>query len=128
MPKQTILLIIVIIIIALLGVGIYYFINKNMFIAPVLNNVGVQKSNPPQPSQAQLEQIEKDWPDIIEGNISFSGQDNIVTDNDGKEWVLIPPKPESVYADTGIKSGQKIKVFGKFLENNIIQRGAVIPL
>lgn len=129
MSKQIILLIIVIVIIALLGGGIYYFIYKNMFMPAAPNNADGQKLNFLQPSQAQLEQMKKDFPNTIEGIISFSGQNNIITDNNGKEWILIPPKPESAYyIEKGIKSGQKVKIIGTFLEDNIIQRGVVIPL
>jgi hypothetical protein len=71
-----------------------------------------------QEAAAQLVQINKDYPDKIAGIINFydtkGAYKATIKTNDGKEYMLLPPQPQSIYtALFGVKNGQKVEVQGE---------------
>ncbi|TSC54179.1 MAG: hypothetical protein LiPW30_749 [Parcubacteria group bacterium LiPW_30] len=154
MSKLLIILLAVLIIIAVAGAGIYYFIYYSPAATSNLANPtnGNQKPAPKVEKQTflgfgtdDLEEIMKEESsEIIEGIIKVS-DGKIIKDKlgdtvehtlyvvtvttDNKEYA-VAGFDESEYADVGIKDGQKVKVYGSFIDKSktLFLAGAVIPI
>lgn len=70
---------------------------------------------------AELDQIIKDFPDIVSGIITLADVETKIKTDDGKEYLLWPPQPSSVYTYIGIKNKQKVEVQGRILKNNHLE-------
>jgi hypothetical protein len=70
---------------------------------------------------AELDQIIKDFPDIVNGIITLADVETKIKTDDGKEYLLWPPQPSSVYTYIGIKNKQKVEVQGRILKNNHLE-------
>ena len=133
MSKQIILLIVFIILVAIIIGGMYYFVSRNMSSLPVVsdtdNKTEVIKEKPSLVPQ-DFERIKREFPEIIIGTIKFSDQEYISTimAENGKEYALNPNRPHSMYEYVGIKSGQRVEIQAKFLDENTIEVGSIKPI
>lgn len=142
MQSQKIILLIILILIvaAVLGIGIYYFfLNLRSVIIGPVNNIGLQQKTqqkaqspiPPDPAK-QLEEINRNYPEVITGVIKFFDAKNsfkaTLKTDDGIEYILWPAQPKSVYESFGAKNGGKVQVNGKLLEGGKLGWALMKPI
>ena len=148
MSKLLIILLAVLIILIAVGIGIYYFISYNPsaisnFASPTNEKLAPKVEKLTFLAEDDLEIVKQDYPEVIEGIIKvFNGKEIknklsngvertlygvIITAGD-KDYVVVG-YDESDYNSVGIKDGQKVKVYGSFLDKskNLLMAGAVIP-
>ena len=96
----------------------FYFSTKNFVVKkePEINNLKKIEL-----SQVELEKIKIEFPEVVIGIITLSDQASKIKTLDNKEYLLWPPQPVSIYQYLGIKSGQKVEIQGKILEENRLQ-------
>lgn len=146
MSKKSLIISVVIIFIIIAGaIGAYYFVlyTQNITNVPVVSIKSTDKKSdtkppppPPAPSAPtvaqQLEQIKKNYPEVITGIINFLDTKNslktTVKTNDGKVYILWPAQPESVYRSFGVKNGGRVEIQGKVLENGMLGWGTMKPI
>jgi hypothetical protein len=142
MEKRIIILLIVLFlaIAASLGISVYYFLSvpKSVKPAPVTaTNVPVKSRQKPllftPPDLAkQLEEINKNYPEIITGVIKFLDTKNsfktTLTTDSGMVYTLWPSQPEVVYQSFGAKNNGKVQVNGKPLGNGMLSWALMRPI
>lgn len=137
MENKKIIIIVVlgILILAIIGIGIYYLINRNFnftkaIINQVTNNTGTPKDGPIVQEAISPQEIEaknkSNYSNTITGTITFSKSTGsavkaTIKASDGEEYVLSPEQPEAIYGSFGVKNGDKVQIQGKFIENNKIE-------
>ena len=133
MTNKSLIIIIILIIVVALGVGVYlYFFHSP---ASVTNkDGGEEKTEIPitMTFEEQIEQTKKDYPEVIRGVINFLDTKNslktiIKTDN-GKEYVLWPAQPKSVYESFGAKNNGRVEIQGRYLDTDKIEWGIMKPI
>lgn len=134
--KLAVLIIIFFIVVAGAIIGLYYY---GFFISQPAgqNNQPADNNNnanlPPAPDPAkELEKIKNDYPEEIQGTITFFDKGNVfkttLTTDDGKVYTLMPAQPKSVYESFGAKNGGEIKLRAKLLEDNKINWALMEPI
>ena len=139
--KIDALIIMLLIVIVFLAVGIYYFNSalKGNIIIPVAKNSAAPsivlpkiQSIVPSNSSKTLQDIQKNYPQIITGTIKFLDVKNsyksTLTAADGTVYILWPAQPESVYKSHGAKNNGKIQVNGKILGNGELEWALMKPI
>jgi hypothetical protein len=126
MPKENIILLIIILVIAVAiisAITIYY---PFQHIAP--KSAGLKKETIEPPTitfEQQMNQIKKDFPEVITGTIHFLDTKNslktTIKTDDGKEYTLWPSQPESVYESFGAKDGGKVEIQAKAPQDGKVQ-------
>jgi len=118
----------------ILGVSVYYLLlyPKN----PINSSAGGAEEKTEgvielTPAQ-QLEKTKKDYPEVIQGIISFLDTKNslktTVKTDDGKEYILWPPQPKSVYESFGAKNNGRVEIQARFLEEGKLGWGLMKPI
>lgn len=135
MPKKYLLLLILLLVAIAALVGIYYgvlYVKKvtNIPIADV--NLTSKKTETPPTKEQQLAQIKKNYPEIVTGIINFldtktSIKTTIKTD-DGKEYILWPAQPKSIYMAFGVENGGRVEIQAKIPENGRLEWGLIKPI
>ena len=142
MSKQITLIIIIvvaIILVAILGIGVHYFIPSKSASTNVKSttNIPVTPSKTDaeikQDAEQQLAQLQKDYPETIKGVINFSDAKGVykatLKSDSGKEYTLYTPQPESIYnAQFGVKNGQKVEVQGKINDKGNLELASIKPI
>jgi DNA polymerase III delta prime subunit len=137
MEKQKIFIIILIIILVagIAATGVYFFIEinsvKNQNTEPAIQKTE-KEINEDREKAAALEYIENikntAEADII-GTITVLEQMNAkVKTDDGKEYILWPAQPKSIYEFMKIKLGTRVEVWGKLTDDGKIEVQFIQPL
>ena len=132
-PK-ILIAIIILITAVVIGFGIYCFIfkpfaaKKNLPAQKINNNAELPKIT----AEQQAVEIKKDYPQIIDGTINFfntkkSYKATIKTD-DGKQYILWPPQPESIYWSFGVKNGQRVEIQGRLNSQGNFEWARITPI
>jgi hypothetical protein len=141
MQQKIILFIILILFVVIaFGAGIYYFLFISQGVKTgSIGNVDLEqriqrKVRPPIPPDPakQLEEINKNYPEVIMGVIKFFDTKNsfkaTLKTDDGTEYILWPAQPKSVYESFGVKNGGKVQVNGKPLEGGKLRWALMKPI
>lgn len=79
-----------------------------------------------------LGQIKRDYPEVVRGVIVFLDTKNslktTVKADDGKEYVLWPAQPKSVYESFGAKDGGRVELQGRFPGGGKLEWGLIKPI
>jgi hypothetical protein len=134
MVQKVLILVVVLITLVIgitIGLGVYYFFsNNNLGIIQSLFNTEVVSKNIEKPSlvPSDLERVKKEFPEFVTGIIKISEKKATISDENGREYIIVPERPQSMYDYVGIKSGQKIEIQGKFLDEDTIEAGSIKPI
>jgi hypothetical protein len=136
--SSIILLISVVVVIMLIFSIYFYFVffkneTADLFLTPTQNSTEKteQVIKPPDPG-VELARLQNDYPEIITGIIKFLDTKNsyktTLAASDGKEYMLWPAQPASVYQSLGIKNGDKVQVNGKIFEDDKLTWALIKPI
>lgn len=134
--KTSVLIVVLVILILVIILGIIFILPLFQYKSPLPVATGNSASQsvpktPLTPAQ-QLEQIQKNYPEIITGVINFLDTKNsyktTITADDGKQYTLWPPQPESIYESFGAENGGKVQVNGKPLTGNMLSWALMKPI
>lgn len=75
--------------------------------------------------QVRVETMKKIFSDRITGTIIITQNEDSFLSENGKTYILKPDYPFSMYEKMGIKTGQKVEIYGKFLDNGGLQPGMI---
>lgn len=135
--KETIISAIIIFVIIGIIIGGYYFVpylQKSTNISDVNTKTpeGKTEAITPPTAEQQSAQIKKDYPEVIQGTISFFDTKNLlkttIKTSDGKEYMLWPAQPKSVYESFGAKNGGRVEIQGRFSKDGNIEWGLMKPI
>lgn len=138
--KITLFIILILFVVIAFGAGIYYFLFISQGVKTgSIGNVDLEqiiqrKVRPPIPPDPakQLEEIKKNYPEVIIGVIKFFDTKNsfkaTLKTDDGIEYILWPAQPKSVYESFGAKNGGKVQVNGKPLEDGKLNWALMKPI
>jgi len=74
-------------------------------------------NEPPSPEES-LARLKKEYPEIINGVINFSGDQATIGLDNGKSYILTPEQPKSIYTSLGAEDGGRVKVQGKVMPDD----------
>lgn len=82
--------------------------------------------------EEQLAKIKTEYPEVIKGVITFFDTKTLwkatIRTKDGKEYILWPSQPKSVYEFFGVKSGGNVEVQGRFSGDDRIEWKLIKPI
>lgn len=130
MQKNLIILIIIAVLTAVSGMGIYYFLNNGKIADSLLQTEEIKVLT----LEEEIEQMEKEYPQKFIGIINFlddakaSVYEAVLKTDDGKEYILYPPQPRSIYESYGVENNGKVEIFAKPPKDNNLEWGILNPI
>ena len=116
--KKIVLILSALIVFVLAVTTIVIFLTIKYWQSPVLTEKELK-------SQTRVENIKRIFSDKLVGTIIITqDEDSFLADN-GKTYILKPNYPFSMYEKVGIKTGQRVEIYGKFLDNDGLQPGMI---
>ncbi len=112
MQKKILIIIIVAVLLLLAAVSAFLILFQK---GPFIDTVKDKQR------QERLDVLTKEYPDIVDGKITFDGKNAIISTAEDKSYILSPSLAKEIYEQKGIKEGTNVRVYGKYLGNNIIE-------